>query len=398
MPKDVVAFGDAITHAVSSHETILQTLNRWMTFENGRKLFYGVENFEGTEPNWDNAPLIFAKNHPDVEQMRRIEEGDIDSVLEEIGGAICGKINSSTVTRAGQPRLSSQISFYDPSMEARYNKGELSLSTGFFCSPGDDGSLHGKVRPNHVLVFIQDERTQPRDLGAMFLNKQEENMTDAAVTHAGRVISEKNKSKFKAVMESLRSLYSEWTGEGQENKYSDDDDEDNKSSSNADLTWKKKEEKGKKKIGSEGSGAAPAAANKDGDEMGDNDLKKELDLALTAKKEIETSLANKEAEIKKLQEENVALSNKVATFEKEKKDAAWVAFKNKLPPGFIPKPEDEPKVRESFEQDPVGFMNKVLDHKMKPPTKEEGKTHTGEGDTGPKGIGVFNAKTLQWED
>ena len=396
MPNDVSAFGEAITHAASSHEAILQSLNRWMEFEGGKRLFYGVENFEGTEPNWDNAPLIFAKNHPDVEQMRRIEGGEIDAVLEEMGGSICGKINSSSVVRAGQPRLTSQASFFDPAMEARYKKGELSLSTGFFCTPGNEGRIHGKVRPNHVLVFIQDERNQPRDLGAMFLNKKEENMTDAAVTHAGRVISEKNKSKFKAVMESLRSLYSEWTGEGEGNKC--DDDDENKSSANADLTWKKKEEEKKKKAGSEGSGAAPAAANKDGDEMGDTDLKKELDLALIAKKEMETSLANKDAEIETLKKEKEALTNQVASFEQEKKDAAWTTFKNKLRPGFIPKPEDEAAKRKEFEDNPVGFMNAVLDHQMKPPTKEEGKTHTGEGDSAPKGIGVFNAKTLKWED
>ncbi len=385
MPSDVIAFGDAITHAVSAHETILQTLNRWMDFGEGKRLFYGVENFEGTEPNWDKVPLIFARNHPDIEQMRRIEKGELNQVLKEINGSLCGEITSSEVVMAGQPRLSSMVSFFDPSMEARYNQGELSLSTGFFCFPGNDGHLQGKVRPNHVLVFKQDERNQPRDLGAMFLNKQDDNMpTDAAVTHAGRVISEKNKSRFKAAVEALRSLYADWTGEGAEN---------------ADLTWKKDEEEEKKKKES-GPGTPPAAANKEGDGMGDiaETLKNELATANQTIKDKESAIANKDAEIETLKKEKEALVNQVNQFEKEKKDAAWTAFKNRLLPGFIPKPEDEPAKREEFEKDPVGFMNSVLDHQMKPPTQEEGKTHTGEGDnTASTGIGVWNAKTQKWE-
>ena len=103
MPSDVIAFGDAITHAVSAHETILQTLNRWMDFGEGKRLFYGVENFEGTEPNWDKVPLIFALNHPDVDQMRRIEKGELNQVLKEINGSLCGEITSSEVVMAGQP-------------------------------------------------------------------------------------------------------------------------------------------------------------------------------------------------------------------------------------------------------------------------------------------------------
>jgi len=290
MPSDVIAFGDAITHAVSAHETILQTLNRWMDFGEGKRLFYGVENFEGTEPNWDKVPLIFALNHPDVDQMRRIEKGELNQVLKEINGSLCGEITSSEVVMAGQPRLSSRVSFFDPSMEARYNQGELSLSTGFFCFPGNDGHLQGKVRPNHVLVFKQDERNQPRDLGAMFLNKQDDNMpTDAAVTHAGRVISEKNKSRFKAAVEALRSLYADWTGEGAEN---------------ADLTWKKDEEEEKKKKES-GPGTPPAAANKEGDGMGDiaETLKNELATANQTIKDKESAIANKDAEIETLKKE-----------------------------------------------------------------------------------------------
>jgi hypothetical protein len=367
--------------------TILQSLNRWFDFpEFKKKLFYGVDNFTGTEPKWDESPLIYAKTqeHPTEKQMRRIEEGDLDEVLEEIGGTVCGSVSSSEIVISGQPRLTSQVTFFDPAMEARYEKGELSLSTGFFCTHDDDGKLIGKVRPNHVLVFDQ-KMAQPRDFGAMFLNSQNSNdgedMTgnnETAAVHAGRAISEKNKSRIKALKDSLDAWWNELTAPVNE----------------GDGT---------------GGGSNPAepvkpatpVGNQDDDRMSNDEkeTKHNLEKALTAVAEKETVIANQTAEIEKLKADLAAVNAEQARIANEKKETDWQAVKNRFAPGLFADPKKESEIRTLYDNGGAAWTNFVLDIKNRKPTTEEGSENPPTGDTAPKQmtVGAFNAKKQNWE-
>ncbi len=217
--KQVIAFGNAeFIHGSTSetHQTILQGLNRWMKYDDGEQYFLDVEAFQGTEEAWDKAPVIFAQDHPEDFDL---VDTDLEAALAQLKdykgrpGRVCGSLNDSEVLIPGQPRLSSKVTFDDPEIQGLYEKGKLSVSTGFTCTPGDDGHLDGKVRPNHVLIFVVDDNSQPRDKAAMLLNLEKEDQMDAK--HIGKVISEKNRSRFKQAIDLLTSLFTEMAPEDQ---------------------------------------------------------------------------------------------------------------------------------------------------------------------------------------
>lgn len=368
----VIAFGNAEfiqTDSSDTHQTILQGLNRWMKYDNGEKYFLDAEAFQGTEKAWDKVPAIFAQEHPEDFDL---VDTDLETALSQLKdykgrpGSICGSLSNSDVLIPGQPRLSSEVTFTDPEVQALYKKGKLSLSTGFTCTPGDDGHLTGKVRPNHVLIFVVDDNSQPRDKAAMLLNLKKEEDMDA--THAGRVISDKNKSRFKQALDLLASLFSEMAPA-----------EDVKQQ--------------------ETTPPVIPASNQEGDEMAEAELKNQIDAAtktITAK---DTEIANKDAEIKKLTDAQVEFQNKLAKIEQDRKDDAWKVLKNKIPPGWIDTTEHEAEIRKMAETDALSFGNKLADHRLNPDTAEQGQHHA-QNTTAPivrRGIGVIN-KAGKWED
>lgn len=376
----VVAFGNAVFIQTDAHETILQALNRWMKYETG-EYFLDAEAFQDTEAAWDKVPLIFAQEHPDDFDL---VDNDIEAALQTVKdyqgnpGRLCGNLSHTAVLIPGQPRLTSKVKLTDPEVQNLYNQGKLSLSTGFTCWPGDDGHLTKKVRPNHVLVFVQGDKTQPRDKAAMFLNLQKEE--DMEATHVGRVISEKNKSMFKQAIDLLTTLYNKMDPP----KQADPD-------------------------ASEGDPAAGAcdedkkpAANLEGDEMAaDTELKNQIEAATQTIAAKEAELVNKDAEIKTLKETSEALKNQLSTIEKAQKDAAWTALKNTLPPGLVDTPEKETALRNQAETAPLEFGKRIAELKMKAPTDQEGhdQISAGSGTAATnKGIGVWNAKKREYED
>lgn len=367
-----------------THESILQSLNRWFDFSDvgGKKLFYGLENFTGTEAEWNQVPLIFASRHPTYEQMKRIQAGEVETVLSELDGTLGGTITKSSVVTAGQPRLEALISFTDPGKESDYRAGKLSLSTGFFCDPGDDGKLNGKVRPNHVLLFRQDEQNQPRDYGAMLLNSQdlkEEIMTNtnqagSGVQNAGRSISEKNRTQFASLLKGMQDFYNSLVGN--------------------DITIERENEK---------PPAAGANQKNDEENMVDtNELKNQVESAATVKKDADAILNAKEAEIASLKAERDAMNAKLLEVEQEKKEAAWTNEKKRLTPGSIHKPEDEAKLKDLFLNKPYEYLNTAKFAGI-PETPREGiqnlpeiesvNSRAVDGMT----VGFFNAKTKTYE-
>ncbi len=183
---NLTALFNTATSVEGSHRTIAQTLNKWKAYD-GRQLLYALENFEGTEAAWDAVPAIYAQDHPDMDLFDADPEAALAAIATVDGepGRIVGYHSESAILVAGQPRLEMQVNFTDAAVETRYDAGELAPSTGFRVKEiNPDGTLDGTVRPHHVLYFVQDRRNQPRDQGAMLLNK-EDHVTDPQDPNAG---------------------------------------------------------------------------------------------------------------------------------------------------------------------------------------------------------------------
>lgn len=178
-------FANAID-AQSGHVVIAQTLNQWRDYTGPdgkvKQLYFGVDNFKGTEPEWDNTPLIYSdKAHPSV--AYRI---DPNAALTSSGGKVVGSFSDASTVLNGTPRFEGSFSFSDPEVQALHDAGELQFSTGFYSDIDDDGRLKGKVSPDHILVFKKSrDGLQPQDKGAMFLNATVSKMTENTSDIAG---------------------------------------------------------------------------------------------------------------------------------------------------------------------------------------------------------------------
>jgi len=386
----VIVFGHSeFIQSDDTHETILQALNRWMEYENADgskfKIFLDAEAFQGTEAAWDASPPIFAQEHP---EDFALVESDIASALNTVKdyegnpGSVPGTLTETQVIIPGQPRLVGRITFTDPRMQGLYDEGKLSLSTGFTCDVGNDGHLVGKVRPNHVLVFVQDDKIQPRDKAAMFLNTEHIQEDNMEATHAGRVISDKNQSRFKQAVDLLTTLLNEMSGRIS--------DEEKKPCENTNPAPPEQDVPAKNQ-------------DKDADEMADAELKTQIEAANTTIAAKEAEIVNRDAEIKTLKDQNLELSNKIAAVEKAKKEAAWTDLKNTLPKGLIDVEKDTIAgfTQEGADKDPLAFANKIAAVKMKAPTQEEGDEHPPADKGTPvvnTGIGTWDAKNRCYKD
>jgi hypothetical protein len=150
---------------MASHRVIVQALNRWIQY-GPRRFYYGVDNFRGSEPAWDEVPVIYAQRHPD----HRLVKSDLAAALASVGGRLVGRMHGSQVFSEGSPRMESQVDLDDPVVEADYRAGRIGLSSAFVSNHDDDGRLNEVVRPNHLLVFPGADRQ--RDQAAMFLNRR----------------------------------------------------------------------------------------------------------------------------------------------------------------------------------------------------------------------------------
>jgi hypothetical protein len=125
----------------------------------------------------------------------------------------------------------SQLRFTDGGQCSQIiNQGKLSLSTGFWSRTkraSETGrTLVGDVKPNHVLVFVEDLKNQPKDQGSIILNKEERKYChlkkEAAspnkeageivedqeqITDKGKVISSKNRTTFQKIRDKFVAVH-----------------------------------------------------------------------------------------------------------------------------------------------------------------------------------------------
>jgi hypothetical protein len=302
-----------LPETTQGHETILQGLDQWVPTDlpwiPGKKAYYGVPNFEGTENEWDSVPLIFTTDerpkHPSDKALRENAAAE----LARINGRLAGKLTGSQVHTSGTPRLSSRIQFSDPEVQEYYNLGKLAHSTGFSAASLETGHLVGKVKPSHVLLFVRGEHAEPNDPKAMFLNTKPDQSGIWSEIH-----------------NTLKSLVSLFEKSGQ-----------------------------------------PAEMNnlqppEDKKMTPDPELPKQLEFANLKLQEKDSLISAKDKEITDLKAKVTEFENLKKSIEEEKKNARWSEMKNCLSKGLTHTEDEEKKLRTEFETDPGAFAIKMLQH------------------------------------
>jgi len=318
--------------AVQAHPTILQQLNRKIGND-----FFPVESFENVA-DWESVPVIFAQEHPDMEAYDLDPAAELARIAETTGrrADVVGTPTNARIETTGRPRLQADLNWNaDPDVQRLFNEGKLGVSTGFWAHTKDN-QLDGYVKPHHILLFEEDQSNQPRDKGAVVLNK-ERNMK--AFTNEGRVLSGKNSSRLNEIFDMLKSFIEEISG-----------------------------------------GSAPVT-NQEPSEIVQTYTEKSEEITnmtdeIVASKDAE--ITDLKAQLQKEQDEKKVLADKVAEIETAQKEAAWQTLKNKLPPGMVHSPEVEKTTRELFESDPVAFTNKLLEIRVEPGKAETGQQFTNQ--------------------
>ena len=322
--------------AVQAHPTILQQLNRKIGDD-----FFPVESFENVA-DWESVPVILAQEHPDMVAYDLDPAAELARIAETTGrrADVVGTPTNARIERTGRPRLQADLNWNaDPDVQRLFNEGKLGVSTGFWAHTKDN-QLDGYVKPHHILLFEEDQSNQPRDKGAVVLNKE---MNMKSFTNEGRVLSGKNSTRLNEIFEMLKTFIEEITG-----------------------------------------GSAPVT----------NQEPSEIVQTYTEIEEktnmVDTEIASKDAEIAELknkisemESKNTEYANKIAEIETAQKEAAWQALKNKLPPGMVHTPELEKETRDLFESDPVSFTNKLIDLRVEATKPEAGQEFTNQDPVDP---------------
>jgi len=180
----------------TGHDVILQSLDTWRDYTDStgetKKLFFGAENFEGTEPAWNGTKLIYGSRHP-----KTAFKVNSAAALKESDGRDVGAFVDPELVTVGSPRFEGQFVFTDPEVQALHDAGELQFSSGFISGITEDGRLSGKVTPDHILVFKKSkDGLQPQD-STFFLNATEAKMTEQPTEIAGL---------FAQILEAIKSL------------------------------------------------------------------------------------------------------------------------------------------------------------------------------------------------
>jgi hypothetical protein len=166
------------------HDVTLQRLDVYHR-NNGGYVFYDSKHFAPTVDHWNTVPVIYVETEPgkpaEHPQFKDVITRTLPAKFRTVGS-----VSAAHLTETGERALKGAITFSDPTIAAKANAGELSLSTGLASPEAPDPRLPGATRiagpvtPNHVLVFDRGAcpNCYPNDSGAMFHNLQEPDMPD----------------------------------------------------------------------------------------------------------------------------------------------------------------------------------------------------------------------------
>ena len=339
--KHLAVITNAEILSIESHDAILQTLERWMPgYKQGKGdegyVYFSKEPFEKAIDDWNGTDLVFGTEHPNM----KLFASNPEEALKRVSARRIGKLSKAQIETAGHPRLMGTLKIEDEEASELYDAGKLSLSTGFFVPINKEYKITGRTIPNHVLLFEEDENATPKDRGAFILNMAE-------IENEGKVLSAKNESEFKALMDKLWGFFKNLT------------------------TVNKKEVK---------RGVENQEKNNLGKEKMDEKEKAELTSKLeTATTELASMTSKFETTTKAHDDEVKGMKDKIAEFEqkeadktKAEKDAQFEQIVAKLPPGMTHKEEDKTALRAKFDNDPTKLMVELMAMERREGTGEEG--------------------------
>jgi hypothetical protein len=175
----------------NGHEAILQRLETWLPFPHpdlvpGQKLFYASDNFAGTELDWQKGKrLVFV---PEGQKVQHVDHAafadDPEGEARRLGFRLAGTVTDVKVVRdgPGEPRVTGNLVIDDAEAEELAKTGGLSISTGFDAAISPDGTMSGRIVPNHILLFPRcgigagETCGTPNDGFAMVQNLREGNI------------------------------------------------------------------------------------------------------------------------------------------------------------------------------------------------------------------------------
>ena len=154
------------------HNVVLQTLDVFVpsALSESKRMFYPFGAFEGTEHDWNGKWMIYTENtnspqHIDWDKFLK----DPDKELRRNNARIVGICQGATVASYGSKRLEASPIIWDAAVNAGIARGEVGISTEFFCDWIDE-SLVGKVKPRYVYLFPMLIANEQNDIGARFMN------------------------------------------------------------------------------------------------------------------------------------------------------------------------------------------------------------------------------------
>jgi hypothetical protein len=337
---------NTITNATPAkkHDVILQTLD---IDNNGA--FRAKEAYEKTLSAWNNLPLIFAKNHPDMIAFVT----NPSKALNDINGKIVGCVKNPYISITGHPRLMSALTVTDKNVDTLIEEGKASISTGLFRDI-NEYNVYTSVTPNHVLIFEEDTEVFPADRGSMVLNQNNNDPT--------------NLGKSLADVRSFFTRLLKLDNLQQEEGYN---------------RHKKKEVSQKGKMDKIEELAEELQTMK----LELVTAKAELNQTKATSEDITAQLKAKDAELNQLKTTHTTelkeATDKITAFEQETAARAQAAIdvqwntlkKDSIPPGFTHKPEDEKKLKELFVKEPHAFMTKLVEYNTAGGTEQEGEEY-----------------------
>lgn len=312
------------------HEAILQTLDRRID-----GVCFAKDAFQKNVEDWTGIPVIFGKDHPDLD----LYDSDKEKALGAVNGKEVGTIESPEIDITGRPKLKGILNISDTDSEELIDTGKLSLSTAFRAVGTKEDAMITTVRPHHVLIFEESAGdAPPRDLGVAVLNRTAEEWQ--VFMNVGKIISTKNKNILKTIIDQLTEFYNYITETKEELINRAEEAEMSEEKETIEELEIKNREQGKL-----------------------------IETLQADKKQIETEYAEFKQKVEASEAEAL----------KARRDEQWTEIKNKIAPGYTEKEDDEKALREEWETEPHEFMMRLPDMMQKAdPTKEEGSEHVGD--------------------
>lgn len=334
--KQLAVITNAEIISIESHDAILQTLERWMPGYNQGKgdegyVYFSKEPFEKAIDDWNGTDLVFGAEHPNM----KLFASNPEEALKAVDARIIGKLSKAQIETAGHPRLMGTLKIEDEEASKLYDAGKLSLSTGFFVPINKEYRITGRTIPNHILLFEEDENAQPKDRGAFILNMTE-------IENEGKVLSAKNETEFKAIMDKLWGFFKNLTTVNKKKEV------ENQERNNLEEKEMEKVEELTSKL---------EVANKE---------------LANKTSELETATKAHEGEVKGMKDRIAEFEQKEADKTKVERDAQFEQIVAKLPPGMTHKEEDKTALRAKFDNDPTALMAELVSLEHKEGTGEEG--------------------------